>query len=381
MNLAGPGIYLHVPFCTSKCSYCSFFSIVADSKLIDEYFQCLLDQIDHLRNTAPWNRLDYTTIFLGGGTPSTLPTEMLIRLLKALACEFRLSLEEMEISIEVNPATINEQQLQILRKNGFNRLSIGAQSFNDQELKQIGRRHSSEDIIQTYSAALAAGFTNISLDLMYGLPGQTPEKWGDNVRQAMSLQPQHLSLYELTLEPETPMENMVHQGKLDMLPEDIVLEMMQSTNEILSSTAMRRYEISNYSLPGYQCRHNLNYWQNGSYLGLGPGAVAAHKGTRYTIDEDILLYCKKDQKRFIWREEEQLDREALFRETVIMGLRLIEGVNIRYLHDRFHLDPAEYYGATLRFLVDQGLLEYSADSLRLSTKGLPVANSVMAQLV
>ncbi len=381
MNLVGPGIYLHVPFCISKCAYCSFFSIVGNSKLIDEYFQCLLGRIDQLHNIAPWNRLDYTTIFFGGGTPSVMPTEMLVRLLKALAGGFRLSLEEMEVSIEVNPATINQQHLQILRKHGFNRLSIGAQSLNDQELRRIGRRHSSKDIIQTYSAAQAAGFTNISLDLMYGLPGQTQEKWTDNLHQALSLQPQHLSLYELTIEPETPMENMVHQGKLDMLPEDVILEMMQTTDEILSSTEMRRYEISNYSLPGYQCRHNLNYWQNGSYLGLGPGAVAAHEGTRYTTDEDILLYCKKNQKESVWREEEKLDREALFRETVIMGLRLIEGINLPYLHDRFHLDPAEYYGATLRFLVDRGFLEYTANSLRLSSKGLPVANSVMAQLV
>ncbi len=310
-----------------------------------------------------------------------LPVEMLSSILKAIKESYQMTLDTMEISIEVNPATINLKQLQQLRKCGFNRLSIGTQSFNDKELALIGRTHLAVDTVHTVRDAKEAGFDNINIDLMYGLPHQSINNWQSNLEKALALSPQHLSIYELTLEPETPLYNAVRQGKVTLAEEEIILSMMNQTENTLSSTFFSRYEISNYSLHDYQCQHNVNYWHNGSYLGLGPGAVASHAGKRWAIDKNIQIFCDKISAGNCWESCETLDKESFFRETVIMGLRLIAGVNIDSLHKRFQIDPIKYYGDTLNTLINQGFVLHDGRSLCLSNKGLAIANSVMAQLV
>jgi oxygen-independent coproporphyrinogen-3 oxidase len=269
-----------------------------------------------------------------------------------------------------------------LRKAGFNRISIGVQSFSDPQLQQLGRAHTVQEAKDLVIAARHAGFDNLSLDLMYGLPGSKSADWQKILNQAVDLCPDHLSLYELTLEQGTPFHDRACSGTLVIPFEEDILEMMTITSEILMTNGFHRYEISNYAKPGRTCRHNINYWQNGSYLGLGAGAVSCFSGTRCRSIEDVNLFCRAiSEKQIHWSETEALDKESSFRETVIMGLRMIQGVSLSDLKDRYHLDPITYYGLTLQNLIDKNLLEFGNNSLRLTDKGLSLANTVMAELV
>ena len=323
------------------------------------------------------------TIFFGGGTPTLLPAETLARLLGDCLDAFPVATDkELEISIEANPATVDKNDLAMLRRAGFNRLSIGVQSFTDKELALLGRPHTALDAGQTLQDARRAGFTNINLDLMYGLPGQKVADWGHNLEQALALAPEHLSLYELTVEENTPFAEQVRRGSLRLPPEDDVLAMLEMTQILVRQAGFRRYEISNYARSGFQCRHNINYWQNRPYFGLGPGAVGCLDHTRYTAIEDIKQFAKHIAAgKPIWEDEEHLTKEERFRETVIMGLRMISGISIAGLQKRFGIDPVAYYGATLDRLIEQGLLRHDNDHLRLSKRGLLLADTVMAKLV
>ncbi len=378
----GPGLYLHIPFCLQKCPYCSFYSVSGRPDLTGSFAAALGLQIRSVaaRRDAR-EQPPATTIFFGGGTPSMLPPEILAELLQTCRRHFPCA-DTMEISIEVNPATIDGRGLQLLRQTGFNRLSIGVQSFNDQELKRIGRVHTADEAVQTADMARLAGFTNISLDLMYGLPGQDLQSWQDNLTRALELEPEHLSLYELTIEEDTSFARRLAEGDLHQPPEETILAMMEVSRRLSSDAGLCRYEISNYCRPGYQCRHNSNYWHNGSYIGLGPGAVSRLGPTRYTAAADVERFCKlMKNNEPVWLEQETLDNEYRFRETVIMGLRMTKGVSLDSLRQRFAIDTADYYGPTLERLIGQRLLEIRRQQLRLTEQGLLLANTVMAELV
>lgn len=383
MDKTGPGIYLHVPFCLSKCSYCSFYSCTGtDDTLIRQYHAAVTRRLTTLQQLVPWKDLTFTTIFFGGGTPSILPVPLLADLVTHIQKSFSVTSGQAEISIEVNPATINQEGLVKLRQAGFNRLSIGFQSLDDQQLKRIGRPHSANDALETYAVARKAGFTNISIDLMYGLPDQAPQQWSKILDQAMELEPDHISMYELTLEAGTPLATAVDKGAVSLPDEDAVMEMMATTRETISHTPLERYEISNYARPGYRCLHNLNYWNNGSYLGIGPGAVSAFEGKRWSTREDLAQFTNAANSHESQEGEvEVLDHEAYFRETVMIGLRLTEGIDLKKLHDRFSIDPVIYYGKTLTHLLDRKLLKLDGQKLSLTHHGLALANTVMAELV
>lgn len=382
MDKTGPGVYLHVPFCLSKCSYCSFYSCTATDTGIRQYHAAVLKRLNTLRHHAPWKSLTFTTIFFGGGTPSIIPVPLLAELLARIKESFSITSDQAEISIEVNPATIDQEGLGKLRHAGFNRLSIGFQSLDDQQLKRIGRPHSANDALETYVTARKAGFSNISIDLMYGLPDQTPEQWKKILGQTMELKPEHISMYELTLEPGTPLASAVDRGEISLPDEDAVMEMMEITRETISHSPFKRYEISNYARPGFRCRHNLNYWNNGSYLGIGPGAVSAFEGKRWSTREDLAQFLDATKTpRSIEGEEEVLNHEAYFRETVVIGLRLTDGIDLKKLHDRFSIDPMTYYDKTLTHLIAQKLLKLEGWNLSLTKHGLALANTVMAELV
>ncbi|MCF6186477.1 MAG: radical SAM family heme chaperone HemW [Desulfobulbaceae bacterium] len=377
----GPGLYLHVPFCLQKCPYCSFYSLSGRLDLSTRFVAAVNRQIERFSTRRETREQPFTTIFFGGGTPTMLPPTILTDLLQACLDRFPHA-NELEISIEVNPATIAQEGLQLLRRGGFNRLSIGVQSLNDQELKRIGRAHSANEAMQTVRMARQAGFTNISLDLMYGLPGQDEQSWQKNLNRALALEPDHLSLYELTIEENTPFGRRLNRNDLQLPDEEKVLAMMETTRRLTSGVGLSRYEISNYSRPGFQCRHNINYWQNGHYVGLGPGAVSRIGATRFTAVTDVELFCERlENERKEWQEEETLDKETRFRETVIMGLRMTKGVSLDALNKRFGIDPAVYYGTTLKLLMEQELVEMQQGWLRLTEPGLLLANTVMAQLV
>lgn len=381
MDKIGPGVYLHVPFCLSKCNYCSFYSCTATDTCIRQYHAAVLKRLTTLRHQAPWKALSFTTIFFGGGTPSILPVPLLAELLACIQKSFSITKDQAEISIEVNPATIDQDGLSKLCQAGFNRLSIGFQSLDDQQLKRIGRPHSASDALETYGAARKAGFANISIDLMYGLPEQTPEQWSKILAQTMELKPEHISMYELTLEPGTPLASAVDRGETSLPDEDAVMKMMEITRKTISHSPLKRYEISNYARPGFRCRHNLNYWNNGSYLGIGPGAVSAFEGKRWSTREDLAQFLDAVNTPESAEEVEVLDHAAYFRETVVIGLRLTAGIDLKKLHDRFNIDPIIYYGKTLTRLLEQKLLKLDGQKLCLTDHGLALANTVMAELV
>ncbi|MGB5685780.1 MAG: radical SAM family heme chaperone HemW [Candidatus Electrothrix sp.] len=381
------GLYLHVPFCLHKCPYCSFYSLAGRPDLHHRYVQAISTQLRSFSEEYRDQQQSLTSIFFGGGTPTLLPPETLSRLLAQCLVQFPCA-DEAEISIEVNPATVDASGLNVLRRAGFNRLSIGVQSLNDGALRQLGRPHSVADAVQTLQVARAAGFDNINLDLMYGLPGQHPRSWQASLDRAVELQPEHLSIYELTIEAGTPFARLDEQGSLSLPDEEAILLMLEKTQQALKQAEFGRYEISNYAKPGYQCRHNINYWQNGEYIGFGAGAVAFLNGTRSTAIADADQFCERleyleclSNGQNIWAEKEKLDRDAAFRETVIMGLRMTAGVSLVELTDRFGMKAESYYGETLHRLIRQGMLHIVQDRLQLTAQGLLLANTVMAELV
>uniref|UniRef100_UPI004056A9CE radical SAM family heme chaperone HemW n=1 Tax=Candidatus Electrothrix sp. TaxID=2170559 RepID=UPI004056A9CE len=375
------GLYLHIPFCLKKCPYCSFYSLEGRMDLVERYVQAINTQLRFCAEAYRNHLRPMTSIFFGGGTPTLLPAAALSRLLSKCLERFSCA-DEAEISIEVNPATVDRSDLAVLRQAGFNRLSIGVQSLQDAELRQLGRPHTVADAVDTVRWARTAGFENINLDLMYGLSGQGIQTWKTTLEHALELQPTHLSIYELTIEAGTPFARMEEQGTLFLPDEDTVLLMLEETQQLLMQAGLQRYEISNYAQPGYQCRHNINYWQNGEYLGLGAGAVAFFNKTRFTAIANAEQFCARLEKgQEVWMEKEKLDREAAFRETVIMGLRMTAGVSLAALTDHFDLNAESYYGETLHRLIRQGMVRIVQGRLQLTAQGFLLANTVMAELV
>ncbi len=380
------GIYIHVPFCLQKCGYCSFFSTVASGKSSEKttYLNAVKQQIEILADRLEWQKQTNGTVFFGGGTPSMLGADALIMIMKKCLDAFpHYKKEEMEISLEVNPASIDAKGLQTLRKGGFNRISIGVQSFTDQELNILGRPHDSELARTMIAQAKEAGFTNISIDLMYALPGQKPATWASNLEQGLELAPDHLSIYELTIEKNTSFDRAYIRGDLTLPEEEESLSMLEITGKLTKDAGFHRYEISNYARPGKECRHNLNYWHNGNYIGIGPGAVASAGQTRFFNIKDMDEFSKAvEQGKTGWQPaQEHLSNEEKFRETMIMGLRMIRGVSLLELQNRFAIDPVAYYQPVLTSLEHLGLIKTHRNWLFLSDKGLLLANQVMAELV
>jgi len=383
----GPaGIYVHIPFCRTKCPYCSFASREgADADLKGKYVQVLTLQLQDMAR-HPWCRArKFHSIYIGGGTPSTVDTELMADFLGACRSSFdfsALSGAVPEVTMEVNPNTVDRPMLERFKQAGVNRLSIGVQSFSDAMLKSIGRKHSGRECIKAVTDARDAGLENISLDLMYGLPGQDLEEWRNSLKAAVDLAPEHLSVYELTIEENTVFYDRLQQGRLVLPDEDTVLAMFELARDFLDAAGYKHYEISNYCRKGFQCVHNVNYWENGGYLGLGSGAVSCFSGVRVQNvkePQQFIDMVERRQKPFM--EAEFLSIEARFRETVIMGMRMRSGVSISLLENRFGMDPEKYYGDTLKMLLEQDLVETRSNRLRLTEGGVLLANRVMALLV
>jgi oxygen-independent coproporphyrinogen-3 oxidase len=383
---ASSGIYIHIPFCHTKCPYCSFASYpAADPQAMQSYMLAIRSQVKIMADHV-WSRArEFRSLYIGGGTPTMVASEQLAALIEECLAKFRFTDTDgraPEVSVETNPNALNREMLCRLKQVGVNRLSIGVQSFSDEMLQVLGRSHSSHEAIRAVEYARSAGFQNLSLDLMYGLPGQTVDHWQQTLEKAIVLNPEHLSVYELTVEDATPFANMAKQDKLPLPDDETVLQMCRLAQELLTKSGFLQYEISNYSRPQLQCRHNINYWQNGSYLGLGAGAVSCFSGLRIKAVAEPEEFVRLVQHAtYPYSEGEILSLKARFRETVIMGLRMTEGISIKNLFDRFNLTPQEHYGVTLTRCLEQGMLEKDGDRLRLTDKGLPLANQVLVQLV
>jgi oxygen-independent coproporphyrinogen-3 oxidase len=383
----GPaGIYVHIPFCLSKCPYCSFVSFQdVEAGVKKAYMAALGKQVREMA-AHPWARARrFHSLYIGGGTPPAVDIAELAALIENCLGTFHFTApngEKPEVTLEANPNTVNPDMLKRLRQAGINRLSLGIQSFSDAMLLAIGRNHSAREGEWAAARAREAGFANISLDLMFGLPGQDIATWQDSLNRAAALEPEHLSVYELTVEQGTPFAELQSQGKLALPDEDIVLSMFERARVFLSAQGYEQYEISNYARKGFRSSHNINYWENGSYIGLGSGAVSCFSGVRIKNEEDPLRFIEVVGKGLPpFREAEILPLSARFRETVIMGLRMTSGVSISRLQERFGTTPQIYYGEVLLSLIRDGLLEEVHKRLRLTKRGLLLANRVMTCLV
>ena len=372
-------LYIHIPFCATKCSYCSFNSYTGMEGLLERYVAALCKEIAGYGIAQRGEPLD--TLFLGGGTPTLLSAPLLKKILKTCFTHFDMA-GDAEISIEANPGTVDSEKFAILLDCGVTRVSLGVQSFSGEELKRIGRGHSPEEAIRAVARARESGVVNLSLDLMYGLPRQSAKNWRQNLETALSLSPQHLSLYQLTVEEGTPLAALLEKGTLKRAGEEEVAAMDEATLAMTAAERLEQYEISNYAREGYQCRHNINYWENGEYLGLGAGAVSYLAGRRVRTIANPLHYCvRMEGGQSVIVDEEVLDREASFRESVIMGLRMNRGVSVQGLRERHGIEYSDYYGNIVTQLFRERLLEECCGFLRLTSRGRQFANRVMAELV
>lgn len=338
------GVYVHIPYCIKKCRYCDFCSIPID-ETAGRYRSAVEQEIALSREKYPDARVK--TVFFGGGTPTILPPEDLCAILNAIRNAFPVETDA-EISIECNPKTIGYEGLRKLRDAGFNRLSIGLQATQNTLLSRIGRVHTCEEFLATYSAARDAGFTNINIDLMHGLPGQGQADYLDAIRTVAALEPTHISAYSLILEEGTPLYDDVMRARETLPDPDAVADMEDAGMALLESLGYRRYEVSNFAKPGYECRHNLIYWHNEPYLGLG---VAAHSSmaedgfwVRFSNDSSIPAYLKKLDRGKLPRAERIIVNtfEQMF-ESVMLGLRLVDGIDRKAFSDRFGCDVIETY--------------------------------------
>ena len=374
------GLYIHIPYCRTKCAYCSFTSEPWSGPGPGAYLEAL--QAEVARLAAGWaaDRV-FSTLFIGGGTPTIYDGEALAGLLRE--CRARLVwIDSPEVSIETNPNTVTAANLLACREAGVNRLSIGVQAFDDRLLAAIGRSHTVAQAVEAVRLARQAGFTNLNLDLIYGLPSQRLAEWRQSLEMAIELAPEHLALYELSVEPGTVFAVRATRGELPLPEEDVVAEMADLGHALLARHGYLRYEISNYARSGFECRHNLNYWHNGPYVGLGAGAVSSFDGLRLKNIEQAARYLERVQAGTApFQEGEALDLAASFRESVVMGLRMLAGVSLVALRERYGLEPQIYYGATLARLCEQGLLGFDQERLWLTDKALPVANQVLVELV
>ncbi len=374
------GLYIHIPYCLHKCGYCDFNSHPINEKEVGSYVNALLLEMDHYAKTVGQDYL-VTSIFFGGGTPSTLPSSSLNSILNRCIENFPVD-SKAEITIEVNPATGETCYFPELREKGFNRVSIGVQSFNAEELQRLDRIHSPDEVYSTVDNVKKAGFDNFSLDLMFALPGQTSNTWKDNLSQALSLNPDHLSAYNLTIEPETAFYKLQSMGKLELPPDDFQLELFQYTITELKSAGFEHYEISNFAKPGKACRHNLNYWNNGEYLGLGAGSSSYKQLVRYKNLKLPSKYirCLEEGQLPVESREQLQGREAMG-EAMMVGLRLMRGVKIDAFESRFQTSFYDTYRSELDTLLQKDLITLEKNTCALTSKGLYLADSVILEFM
>lgn len=382
-------LYLHFPFCLQKCRYCSFNSLslsqivahVERQELIDRYLKALQTEISYYAEFAADHNWELSSIYCGGGTPTVLSADSLSQVLSCCSRHFSCS-ADLEITVEANPGTVTLDKLKDLRKAGVNRLSLGAQSFNLEELKLLGRIHQTGEIFESYDAAREAGFDNINLDLIYGLPRQSLAAWSDTLREAFRLSPEHLSVYGLSLEASTPLAQDIEEGKLELASEDIQIAMWEKTAKDMAAAGYVRYEISNYAQPGRECRHNITYWENRPYLGVGAGAHGYLGKLRYADESDLQIYMERVEggefPRVFEERQSELD-ERLY--TIIMGLRLTKGLSRQCFTMRFGRPFESFYGQELSLLVDEGLMGSSEDAIFLTESGRLLADYVLSHFV
>lgn len=372
------GIYIHIPFCVHKCIYCDFLSAPADDDVKYAYTKALINEI---RNTADGQVKDkITSIFFGGGTPSVLPDCCIADILMAVRDCFDIS-DDAEITMECNPGTVNESRLSEYRAAGVNRLSFGLQSADNNELKMLGRIHTFEQFAESFRLARNAGFNNINVDLMSAIPGQTEATLENTFDKVMALQPEHISVYSLILEDGTYLADNI--DKFPPVPdEDEDRRMYHMTKERLYSAGYERYEISNYSRPGYECRHNLLYWNRGEYYGFGCSAAGFIGNERYSDIRDVKKYIEfNGDIEKLHENIEILTKEDAMEEFMFLGLRKMAGVDVVDFQRRFGVPIENVYAKEIEHNIDKGLLIRQGDMLKLTEYGIDICNTVMSDFI
>lgn len=370
------GLYLHIPFCQAICAYCNFNRGLLDSALKRRYVDALAREIDA---AGDGRRAD--TVFFGGGTPSLLEPAEVARLLDACRSGYTLA-PDAEITIEINPETATPARLAAFREAGVNRASFGVQSFRDEELRRLGRIHSAARAAGAVEAARAAGFANVSLDLMFWLPGQSLASWGQTVDRAVDLAPDHLSLYLLELYPNAPLREDAARGGWRQAADDVAADMYLSALDRLDAAGYEQYEISNVARPGFWSRHNVKYWQGGDWRGFGCGAHSTVGTARWKNVASTTAYVERiDRGGTVALEEQYLSAGERFEEALFTGLRLSAGLDRGNIRDRYGVDPWARYGATLGPYVDAGLMWTAGSRFGLTRRGMLVANEILATFV
>ena len=374
----------HIPFCVKKCAYCDFLSCPADDETKEKYVQALCREIEWAKDCLEEYLVD--TIFIGGGTPSILEEKYIGQILDTINKNAKVS-NDAEITIECNPGTLTMEKLEAYKEAGINRISLGLQSANDDELKAIGRIHNYEEFKKSFNLARLAGFKNINVDLMSALPEQTLDSYKETLAKVVTLNPDHISAYSLIVEDETPLKDMVENGEVTLPSEDDEREMYYLTREFLTRTGYKRYEISNYAKDGYECKHNIGYWKRVEYLGFGIGAASLFEGKRFSNTSDINLYINALEKDFmnadeVWEiineNEEVLTKNDEMEEFMFLGLRMTDGIKKSDFEEAFEIDIDLVYGEVLKKLESQELLIIEKDSIRLTDRGIDISNQVLA---
>ena len=366
--------YVHIPFCTQICYYCDFSKVFIKNQPVDSYLEHLLQEFHS------YDIQKLRTLYIGGGTPTALSAPQLETLLDGLTKNLDLSVLE-ELTIEANPGDLDADKIAVLKNSAVNRVSLGVQTFDDKMLKKIGRSHLEKDIYENIDRLKLAGFDNISIDLIYALPGQTMDQVKDNVAKAVALDIPHMSLYSLILENHTVFMNRMRRGKLPLPKEELEAEMFEYIIEELERSGFEHYEISNFSKPGFESRHNLMYWDNAEYYGIGAGASGYVNGVRYKNHGPIRHYLKAVEEGNARVTEEHLSQREQMEEEMFLGLRKKSGVSMIRFEEKFGTSFEGLYGQVVRELCHQGLLQVEGQQIRMTKKGLFLGDTVAEQFI
>ncbi|HGI1901877.1 TPA: radical SAM family heme chaperone HemW [Streptococcus agalactiae] len=366
--------YVHIPFCTQICYYCDFSKVFIKNQPVDAYLQALI------REFRSYDITELRTLYIGGGTPTSISAVQLDYLLTELSRDLNLNTLE-EFTIEANPGDLTVDKIEVLQKSAVNRVSLGVQTFNDKHLKRIGRSHNEAQIYSTIDALKTAGFQNISIDLIYALPGQTMDDVRSNVAKALSLNIPHLSLYSLILEHHTVFMNKMRRGKLHLPTEDLEAEMFEYIISEMERNGFEHYEISNFTKPGFESRHNLMYWDNVEYYGVGAGASGYLDGIRYRNRGPIQHYLKGGSEGNARLSEEVLSKNEMMEEELFLGLRKKEGVSIGKFEQKFGTSFEKRYGQIVQELQSDGLLKENNGFIQMTKKGLLLGDTVAEKFI
>lgn len=384
--MANLELYVHIPFCEKKCNYCDFVSFRANYDVIDKYINKLLEEIESKKYLA--NDFQISSIYIGGGTPSFIDAKYISFILESIKNNYNIN-DSAEISIEVNPNSVTEDKIKTYYSSGINRLSIGLQSTNQNELETLGRVHTYNDFLNAFNLAVHHNFKNINVDLINGIPGQTPESYKKTLKQVLMLNIKHISIYNLIIEDNTPFKTMLANNEIQLPLENDLLQMDAITKELTEYYRLNRYEISNYSKQGFECRHNLGYWSDVPYIGFGLNSASYINSTRFKNKTRLSDYMALDYKNYMlsveiskyYDEVTLVDTRNHINEYIMLGFRKTAGINVQDFYNVFQQNFETLFGTALKIYQGMGMINKMNDNYFLTENGLNVSNSILSDLI